>query len=445
MSNLAITWAEGGVLRGAGLKLWASSLRKVAPRETKIVLLAPEPVQIEGVETVICNGPNPHNHPWGRRWRALARYIAEHGTDASQIMITDARDVVFQSDPFVIADGRFFAASEHFPVKDHSWCVGRWTEVFKALGKAVPPLTMTSINGGFFLAPPALMATFCSAIDSILITGAPKITGFQDQALIGWWLMNCCPFQWVFAPDYFYIHGEAVRMNKQKVTFKDGLAYSDDATLPAAIYHQYDRAGHKTRYFQKMGDIEVLLLVNHFQEDLRWLNRYEQDTFIITKSNAQITSIQSASVQLPNVGYENQSWAWFFDNYYDDLPELIVCLQDNPFEHCPEAKMKDIIAKMIAAKWAYAPICGDGNTTWTWIDNVTHHPGLPLLDWWKRLFKSPPPGYFQVWYNSQFIVHRDTVRSRPRAFWKKLSEDIKTRNDACSVERLWQFIFMGTP
>lgn len=434
MKQLAITWADGSVITSRGLRAWVSSLRRAAP-QCDVLICSPTPCSVEGARNAVCDIPGTS---WlNRRWTAYADALRQ--SEADVVMLSDSRDVIFQSDPFTLLNGKdkIMVASEHFPSNIHPWCSQKEKEICAKLGWKSH--TKDVINGGLQIGRRDAMLTFSYAIESVMRLGVFT----TDQAFINWWFYERCPFPWSFGPPNWYIHGEAVRLQKQQVELRDGVAWSkngSDAFEQATAFHQYDRCGHAdiiSRYID-LSKSPLLVLVAHFNENLDWLKKYDYDSVIVSKSPTPTAGTQA----LPNLGYEAQTWAWFFAENYDKLPDVTVCLQGSPQRKCPEPQMQSAISRMASGQFGFAPIAGNGSLTW--MDDVTHHKGLPLLDWWKRLFKTVPPAWLYVHYGGQFAVSRDAVRSRPRAFWKKLAEEIKTKEDACCLERLWQFVFGGT-
>jgi hypothetical protein len=143
---------------------------------------------------------------------------------------------------------------------------------------------------------------------------------------------------------------------------------------------------------------------------------------------------------LDNVGYEAQSWAWFFHTFYDKLPAVMACIQGDPFGHVTPEQLKHLWQRRMDCGWC--PIADPSCSEWTDIDFPENHSALPIREWWNKLFPDEqPPLRFLSWHGGQFIVTAETVRRRSKEFWKGLSETIVTRDDACSLERLWGHIF----
>jgi hypothetical protein len=524
--RLALTWAEGEVLSSRGLRSWAASLKKHS-RDCRIVILSPEPVTIPDTENVIIDPANRGAFVLHRRWSAYSHYLGNFlqketkeakvsDSDPSlpslssvNVLLSDCRDLVFQADPFSLLQSSnsqlpspIFVCSEQQKSGEHPWTRDKALKL-EARIKFKQDLTRIEINGGLQLGPLTSMQLFCAAMEAGLYCGVDT-----DQAFLNWWFYHRCPVPWQFAPDHWYIHGEAVKRGKQRVKIIDGAAHvaNDHKTTgprdngtekvsgqwsvvsgqsrPAAVFHQYDRTPHaglflnnsqlSTLNSQHLKSVPLLILVAHYNENLSWLDKLAKlanKHIIISKS----ASPPDGSIARANIGCEAETWAWFFAEYYDDLPQVIVCVQGKPFDHIQPVLFNQILAQLSnllqketketkdsdfpgaagpslpslssvknSSDFSYVPISTPGHRGFTGLD-VPDHKGLPMREWWARLFKSPPPLNWYCPYGGQFAVHREAVRARSREYWRNISEHCQTRNDACTLERLWQFILIGLP
>lgn len=442
--NLALTWVEGKCLNSRGVRAWAASLRKHSP-ETRIVILSPQPVQVEHVENVVLKVPG--GRPLHRRWCAysdfLSSLVANHSS-VDFVLFSDSRDLIFQTDPFVIAEpDATILVSEQQKTADHSWCEKKALELQQKLGWP-QDLKRTEINGGIQLGPLIAMRQFAQAMELGMFCGADT-----DQALLNWWFRHRCTDPWKFAPEGWYVHGEAVKLGRQKIEIKEGIARDRRSQTAATIWHQYDRVpGHEAiaqAGFMPprppLGETRILLLVAHYNEPLKWLDEFSYETLVVSKNGQH----PPGAIARPNVGNEAETWAWFFAEHYDELPEITVCLQGKPFDHVRPDTFRQMLQRIQTEKnFSYIPISNPGHKGWTGLDTPDHH-GIPIKEWWARLFKTPPPLNWYTPYGGQFAVHRDAVRQRSREYWQMIRDNCKTRNDACTLERLWQFILMGLP
>lgn len=83
------------------------------------------------------------------------------------------------------------------------------------------------------------------------------------------------------------------------------------------------------------------LVVARYNEDLAWLQNvpYVFDIVVYNKGTKYPKSLPDSVVKmmdLPNVGKEADTYCMYILEHYDDLPEVVVFSQGNPFEHSPD-------------------------------------------------------------------------------------------------------------
>jgi hypothetical protein len=187
----------------------------------------------------------------------------------------------------------------------------------------------------------------------------------------------------------------------------------------------------------------ITLVVSRFNEHILPVGGivpHISNTLIIDKGGRHLCSTLSVE-SIENKGFEAQSWAYYFERYYEHLSPWTVCLQSNPWDHVsPEIVSAWVTRAHTGEQFGYAPLSMHCRQCEVFRPD---HTGIPLANWWHECNLGKPPGVFMAWFGGQFIVHRDQVRRRPRALWRKLADTIITKEDACCMERLWQFLFVS--
>lgn len=150
---------------------------------------------------------------------------------------------------------------------------------------------------------------------------------------------------------------------------------------------------------------------------------------------------KSESGNLPNVGFEVQTFFHHFAARYDSLAEITVCLQGDPFPHLPEP-LHETLSRIRPECFSFLPIAK--HSRWQKRDGSPHHVGLGPANerMWIELTGHCPPDLWHAWYGGQFAVHRDRIMARSKAFWQRAAAAVKTKDDACAVERMWPFLFL---
>jgi hypothetical protein len=441
-TGLVATYAEGEVSRGAGVRLWALSARDAMPRSgIRIVVLSPDPRPAGIPETVEWQSCNPIGRTvWSRRWAAYSALLAECRDNA--VALTDCRDLVFQGNPFIWAKNcgpdDIWWASEYQATTEHVWCMDQAKGWAKLVGGYE---TADEVNGGCIIGGVQALRVFAAAIGTACdCLPDPALT---DQPVLNWWRCHrAAGINQHILPEQAYLHGDTVRRKGIRLAMPKPGLFASGAGLPAAaIFHQYDRTGHqshiRSRFSPGLSNAGIVLVVARFNEDVSWLGRLfpDLDRWVVEKG----TSSEWGTEQRPNVGREAETWAAFFADHYDELPEWSVCLQGKPWDHVTEDEVA-MTVKRLNGQTGFSPL--GMYSAWCDIEQPDHA-RLPLLEWWNRLFPVAPPLRFCVTYGGQFAVHRDVVRRRTRQWWARTAGLIQTYEDACCLERLWPQIFMG--
>jgi hypothetical protein len=80
--------------------------------------------------------------------------------------------------------------------------------------------------------------------------------------------------------------------------------------------------------------MELINVVCHFQEDISWVKKLNHP-YIIYNKNEKNNHLFIHN--LPNVGYDAIVYLKYIIDNYDNLPDYVCFLEDNPFDHCPSA------------------------------------------------------------------------------------------------------------
>lgn len=144
-------------------------------------------------------------------------------------------------------------------------------------------------------------------------------------------------------------------------------------------------------------------------------------------------------IALPNVGRESHTYLTYINSMYDTLPEHVIFLQGNPFDHTITLQK---IQNVIDAKGRTRSVSGydvesDGK-------GLPHHPGLNIDGLYTNLFgsKAKHPVSYRYSFGAQYIVAKDSILSKPKTFWKNaLDISMTSTMFPWEVERLWLYMF----
>lgn len=193
----------------------------------------------------------------------------------------------------------------------------------------------------------------------------------------------------------------------------------------------------------------VDLVVARFQEDASWLKHVpgEVQRWVYDKSDAPVPT----SLSLPNVGREAHTYLHHIVSRYDDLAELTVFAQGRPFDHAPDfhKRLRDFASGAESVddfRWLGFLLDRDDRTGsrlfQRWSKNPEARP-LDMRGFWAAVFAGDPlPESFHFFGGAQFVVTRDCLLRRPRAFYANARGVAESFPDAAHCfERTWDAVF----
>ncbi len=192
----------------------------------------------------------------------------------------------------------------------------------------------------------------------------------------------------------------------------------------------------------------VTFVVARYNEDLSWTNDFSR-VHILNKGETLPDSFPHPVTPLPNVGREAHSFLWFIVQHYDHLPEHVVFLQGNPFEHYVDIPTlaEDVQKYGYTKNWTNASLWGESAphpdfNLREWQSKPLGHPDLTYGPWCKEMI-GEYPGIQEVYGGGHFGVHRSRILGRPRALYERLIAEVSYHNapqEAHFIERAWIFL-----
>jgi hypothetical protein len=193
------------------------------------------------------------------RWLAFWRYIEPELHD--YVVITDARDVIFQRDPFAfcerISEDRVILTGEGFAHKQSPFNLIDQFEAQRELGDfQIAQADWPVMNAGVLAGPADKVKQLCLTIWSNCLRCRGRCT---DQGVFNYlcYYLRQDPVYYVANPneDPWCITGEALKENLMdiEVVYQDGELRMNDKT-PYFIFHQWDRTKYCEEILQKYGE-----------------------------------------------------------------------------------------------------------------------------------------------------------------------------------------------
>jgi hypothetical protein len=183
------------------------------------------------------------------------------------------------------------------------------------------------------------------------------------------------------------------------------------------------------------------LVIARYNEDISWIDRLSCKRTIYNKG----ASCGRECYTLPNIGRESHTYLHHIINNYDNLSDLTIFTQGDPFPHC-----RDFISKvqLIIEGGLDKPF----RTLCDWLLQIQE---LKCEYWpydcWPNLVPEVAHSLFgeefnrPIWFGAGaiFAVTKEAVYQHDLEFYQKAQEFHDTNNDgyAHAFERLWPTIF----
>jgi hypothetical protein len=189
----------------------------------------------------------------------------------------------------------------------------------------------------------------------------------------------------------------------------------------------------------------VNIVVAKYKEDVEWTKKIKHKVTIYDKSDSPI----EGSIKLKNVGREGETFLYHIVNNYNNLDDVTVFLQGNPFEHLQvlvgwRALLTDEETNIVVNKMNaeindncdfttfYQVLYNDVNGT----NNINTQ--VPCMKYYGVNYNN-----FTVSPGAQYIVPKSYILSRPLEFWKNLHSAMYNNeelNGYCQ-EQLWYLAY----
>lgn len=75
------------------------------------------------------------------------------------------------------------------------------------------------------------------------------------------------------------------------------------------------------------------LVVSSYKENIDWTDNVKQNLFLYNKNEIDVG--RSNLIKLKNVGRESHTYLHHIVEHYNDLDDVVIFCQGNPFDHCP--------------------------------------------------------------------------------------------------------------
>jgi hypothetical protein len=186
------------------------------------------------------------------------------------------------------------------------------------------------------------------------------------------------------------------------------------------------------------------IVITRFNEDVSWVNQLDSEKYNVLLYNKGEDDINYPHINRPNIGREAETMVSYIIENYDNLPEFVVFLQGNPFEHCKNVIeiINDHIGDLAVA--LSKDVIWENIAGWYELYSVKDMPFSEitrLRDIANILLEDVPEEICFV-TSAQFILSRDIIYNRSKEYYKMLLDMLmKDRLMPWHLERLWLYIW----
>jgi hypothetical protein len=213
------------------------------------------------------------------------------------------------------------------------------------------------------------------------------------------------------------------------------------------------------------------VVVTAYAEDLDWIRLLPVPCVVYHHGLGAVPE-GVPYVRLRNVGREAHGYLTHIVTRYDELADVTVFCQGNPFDHAPDFHARCTAhAGLTSLTVRYTAVIPDVRIKALdrveWVDGYEVHYGLADADrrdatrprdpWlnpavWPHVFETAPPSPWWFGYGATWNVPRENIVARPREFWAWLLAEVEASGNGASswtdppvnpwsIEALWLYLF----
>jgi hypothetical protein len=194
--------------------------------------------------------------------------------------------------------------------------------------------------------------------------------------------------------------------------------------------------------------MSIRFVIAKYREDISWTKQLLHKVLIYDKSDTPI----EGSIPLKNVGREAETFLYHIINNYNNLDDVTVFLQGNPFEHLQklvgwraeltQEEKQQVINKANNEITSTSKFSSFYQVHYNVPGDVNHVKGVEMCAKYFHEYHTT----FTCAPSAQYVVPKKNILSRPLSFWKMLYDGMHNDIDfnAWCVEILWWLAFNNT-
>jgi len=160
------------------------------------------------------------------------------------------------------------------------------------------------------------------------------------------------------------------------------------------------------------------IVVAKYNENTDWCKFINSDNLVIyDKSNNPVPG----SISRRNIGRESDTFIRYILDNYDNLPEYIIFLQGNPFDHFDYKNisantLEHNIQNLILNNTDTAPLFSN-----LYSESIKVYKGMNISEYYRFLFNRPSPETITFSRGCQYIIPKHRILQNSKSFYEMLS------------------------
>jgi hypothetical protein len=188
----------------------------------------------------------------------------------------------------------------------------------------------------------------------------------------------------------------------------------------------------------------MLIVVARYNENVEWTKQFPN---VIIYNKGKPLGGGYNELFMDNVGREGHTYYKYICDNYNNLPEHVVFLQGNPFDHSPNLIAN--LTEYISAKKRLSDFCYLSEyATFSFLDiqRNLHWQCTNIQRDWERVFGVRAGNHECIFgHGAQFIVSKKKILNRKKEFYENIVRMLEYSNDPLegyNIERFHKYIFM---
>jgi hypothetical protein len=193
------------------------------------------------------------------RWMFYYDFLCRNGSQYKNVLLTDAKDVLFQTDPFEYANDTVMLTGEGTTHAESIWNFEDQQNYQQKTARFSDPSRWPVVNGGIVMGPATPLKEFCVFMYTNTVNRAyqNEENAHSDQAVINGlyhFFLSKNPSFSLSDPrkDSFCITGNGVARNEVsfQTIFTGGVMLNEKGD-PYSLFHQWDRTKYKDEIIRR--------------------------------------------------------------------------------------------------------------------------------------------------------------------------------------------------